>query len=38
MQPVTWVDSKGNLWLFGGDGADSESSQVELNDLWRYQP
>jgi N-acetylneuraminic acid mutarotase len=26
-------DSSGNLWLFGGDGA-----QGDLNDLWQYSP
>jgi N-acetylneuraminic acid mutarotase len=27
--PVSWTDSSGNLWLFGGNG---------LNDLWKYTP
>ncbi len=32
-----WVDSSGNLWLFGGLGYD-ESSPIngELSDLWTY--
>ena len=29
---ATWTDSSGNLWLFGGGGANV----VGLNDLWRY--
>jgi hypothetical protein len=34
---VSWIDSSGNLWLFGGlDG--SIGSEGYLNDLWRYQP
>jgi hypothetical protein len=33
---VSWIDSKGNLWLFGGDGYDSTGSKSYLNDLWEY--
>ena len=32
---ITWVDSSGNLWLFGGVGWYS-SSFGDLNDLWKY--
>lgn len=35
---VTWVDAKGNLWLFGGDGLDSTGASGLLNDLWSYTP
>ncbi len=35
---VSWIDSSGNLWLFGGEGYDSTGKLGELNDLWRYQP
>jgi N-acetylneuraminic acid mutarotase len=35
---VSWVDSKGNLWLFGGYGYDSSGNQGDLNDLWEYNP
>ncbi len=31
--PAMWCDEQGDLWLFGGGGADNE-----MNDLWRYQP
>jgi N-acetylneuraminic acid mutarotase len=35
---ATWVDSSGNLWLFGGYGADSAGTDMGvLNDLWEYQ-
>ena len=34
---VSWTDSDGNLWLFGGYGYGSTSSGY-LNDLWRYDP
>jgi hypothetical protein len=38
---VTWTDSSGNLWLFGGWGVVSDGQYltgVALNDLWRYSP
>lgn len=35
---VSWVDSSGNLWLFGGSGFDSTGSSGMLNDLWEYSP
>lgn len=30
-----WIDSSGNLWLFGGWGYNSTTSGY-LNDLWKY--
>jgi hypothetical protein len=34
---VTWTDTSGNLWLFGGYGNDSTSAgNGDLNDLWKY--
>jgi len=35
---VSWTDSSGDLWLFGGQGFDSTGANGDLNDLWRYQP
>ncbi|WP_263359886.1 kelch repeat-containing protein [Acidicapsa ligni] len=35
---MPWVDSSGNLWLFGGQGYDGAGSQGYLNDSWMYQP
>jgi hypothetical protein len=35
---VTWTDSSGNFWLFGGEGYDSTGTLGELDDLWNYQP
>lgn len=32
---MTWTDTQGNLWLFGGSGVDSMGNQGELNDLWK---
>lgn len=35
---ASWVDKQGNLWLFGGYGADSTGNDMgTLNDLWEYQ-
>jgi hypothetical protein len=31
-----WIDTSGNLWLFGGFGCDSTGIPGPLNDLWRY--
>lgn len=34
---VSWTDASGNLWLFGGDGADSTACcAATLNDLWKF--
>jgi len=33
---VSWRDSAGNLWLFGGAGYDRFATQGELNDLWKW--
>lgn len=35
---VSWIDTRGNLWIFGGYGLDSNGTMNDLNDLWRYQP
>jgi len=35
---VSWADSSGNLWLFGGLGYDSAGSENDLNDLWEFSP
>ena len=34
----SWIDSSGNLWLFGGYGYDSTGQLGYLNDLWQYDP
>lgn len=35
---VSWTDLSGNLWMFGGVGyaASASASNVNLNDLWKY--
>lgn len=39
----TWVDSSGNVWLYGGmtyyvDATKSYAAQYYLNDLWKLNP
>jgi hypothetical protein len=34
---LSWTDSKGKFWLFGGEGFASGSYGF-LNDLWKYDP
>jgi hypothetical protein len=35
---LSWTDSKGNLWLFGGEGFGSTNQPASpyLNDLWEF--
>jgi N-acetylneuraminic acid mutarotase len=33
---VSWTDTQGNFWLFGGAGLDSAPQFGFLNDLWKY--
>ena len=33
---VTWTDSNGNLWLFGGVGFDASGNYGYFNDLWEF--
>lgn len=33
---VSRIDNSGDLWLFGGNGRDSNSDLGKLNDLWKY--
>ena len=35
---ASWIDSAGNLWLFGGVGLDGTGAVNNLNDLWKYTP
>jgi hypothetical protein len=36
VNPASWTDSSGNLWLFGGFGHDVNGTIGYLNDLWEY--
>jgi N-acetylneuraminic acid mutarotase len=33
---ISWSDSSGDLWLFGGEGYDANGNGGDLNDLWRF--
>jgi hypothetical protein len=33
---VSWKDSSGDFWLFGGYGYDQNGTLGDLNDLWEY--
>jgi len=33
---ISWTDSAGDLWLFGGNGFDESGNEGKLNDLWRF--
>jgi hypothetical protein len=35
---ISWTDSSGNGWLFGGDGNDSAGNAGFLDDLWEFNP
>jgi N-acetylneuraminic acid mutarotase len=35
---ASWIDSSGNLWLFGGAGSDADGNGGSLNDLWEFNP
>jgi N-acetylneuraminic acid mutarotase len=35
---VSWTDTSGNLWLFGGEGMDAQGYAGLLNDLWEFNP
>jgi hypothetical protein len=35
---VSWTDSSGNFWLFGGYGYDSAGTGGALHDLWKFDP
>jgi len=33
---TSWTDNNGDLWLFGGNGADSNLHYTNYNDLWKF--
>jgi len=35
---VSWTDTAGKFWLFGGTGFGQAGGLNELNDLWKYDP
>ncbi len=36
LSAVSWIDSSGTFWLFGGYGYDSAGNSGSLNDLWKF--
>ena len=34
----SWIDTAGNLWMFGGYGYDGQETSGSLNDLWKFNP
>ncbi len=36
LDAMTWSDNAGNLWLFGGTGYYSPSTEQLYNDVWKY--
>jgi len=36
LSAATWIDSSGDVYLFGGNGYDSTGQWDLLNDLWKY--
>ncbi len=38
LSSVSWTDSSGMLWLFGGTGYAASGGEGNLNDLWKYDP
>jgi hypothetical protein len=37
-QIASWIDASGHVWIFGGEGIDSNGYTGQLNDLWRFDP
>jgi N-acetylneuraminic acid mutarotase len=35
---ATWIDTSGNLWLFGGYGSYAAGTTGDMNDLWEFSP
>lgn len=33
---MSWADPAGNIWLFGGEGLDTNSNLGLLSDLWKF--
>jgi Galactose oxidase, central domain len=34
---MSWTDTSGNLWLFGGQGRDQAGTAGALSDLWKFR-
>jgi hypothetical protein len=38
LRAMFWIDSSGNLWVFGGSGYGASGGVGYLSDLWEYSP
>jgi hypothetical protein len=38
LDAVSWTDSSGHLWLFGGGAYDVNGDYGYVNDLWKFNP
>jgi N-acetylneuraminic acid mutarotase len=38
IDPSSWTDRSGHLWLLGGGGFDANDTYGALNDLWAFDP
>jgi len=38
ISPVSWTDSDGNFWLFGGAGPDGQGPFAYVSDMWMFSP
>jgi N-acetylneuraminic acid mutarotase len=35
---TSWIDKNGQLWIYGGEGFDSQADYGQLDDLWEFAP
>lgn len=35
---LSWIDKRGNFWLFAGEGIDAQGMGGFLDDLWEFSP
>lgn len=38
LDSISWQESNGKVWIFGGHGIDAVGKLGNLNDLWSYSP
>jgi N-acetylneuraminic acid mutarotase len=38
INPATWIDGAGNLWLAFGDGYDDTGAWGDFDDIWQFSP
>jgi len=35
---TSWIDKGGHVWIYGGEGLDSQADYGQLDDLWEFDP